>query len=340
MNKVWLPKLHVRWFIAWIVLVLCLHVVTMMVFEKLDAFDALWLTTTTIMTVGYGDLSAKTVEGRLSTMVLLYAGGVFTLAWLVNKINYLNQTARDHKRRGQWKWNMKDHIVFISPRTTEHEGFVGNVMQQLRLAGDRRQAVLMSLGASDRIELAFEMLDIAVVRSTRAPFKERHITNACIGDASLVVILNSDDAVDSSFTINMLDIVREKYPSVKIIVETQQEDRARALRLGATTAVRRFRSYPEHMAHEIITPHSGQFVEDLFSYEARATLLLVDWSFTGRWRQLVQKAVQRGIGTPLGYLTKSGALRSHPQFSDRVATSKVYVVSNEPEAAQAKVGKD
>jgi voltage-gated potassium channel len=40
------------------------HVLAMMQFEGMSALEGFWLTLTTLFTVGYGDLSAKTVEGR------------------------------------------------------------------------------------------------------------------------------------------------------------------------------------------------------------------------------------------------------------------------------------
>jgi len=55
-----------------------LHVVSMAIFEDLHPFDSLWLTMTTLTTVGYGDFSATTIPGRISTMVLVFMGGIWT----------------------------------------------------------------------------------------------------------------------------------------------------------------------------------------------------------------------------------------------------------------------
>ena len=47
------------------------HIVAMMVFEGLSLWDAIWLTMTTMTTVGYGDISASSFFGRLSTIILM-----------------------------------------------------------------------------------------------------------------------------------------------------------------------------------------------------------------------------------------------------------------------------
>ena len=59
------------------------NVSAMMFFEKLSLEDAIWLTMTTITTVGYGDMSATTTFGRLATILLMYLVGIFLLALFV-----------------------------------------------------------------------------------------------------------------------------------------------------------------------------------------------------------------------------------------------------------------
>ncbi len=49
------------------------HTLAMMAFEELALGDAVWLTATTMTTVGYGDLSASTAAGRWSTVILVPA---------------------------------------------------------------------------------------------------------------------------------------------------------------------------------------------------------------------------------------------------------------------------
>ena len=55
----------------------------MVAFEGLSLPDAVWLTLTTITTVGYGDFSAVSVMGRLVTILLLFFLGIFLIKYRV-----------------------------------------------------------------------------------------------------------------------------------------------------------------------------------------------------------------------------------------------------------------
>ena len=71
-------------FAVWLWLLLFVHSIAMVVFEGMSLADALWLSITTITTVGYGDYTATTFLGRASTVVLLYIGGISLLAALAS----------------------------------------------------------------------------------------------------------------------------------------------------------------------------------------------------------------------------------------------------------------
>jgi len=57
-----------------------LHVAAMISLEDLSPREAVWLTMTTLVTVGYGDYAAKTPLGQTATVLLLYLAGVFLAA--------------------------------------------------------------------------------------------------------------------------------------------------------------------------------------------------------------------------------------------------------------------
>src|SRR5690554_7284619 len=44
--------------------------------EPLSFFDAVWLTMTTLVTVGYGDYAPVTAVGRISTIALMFLGSI------------------------------------------------------------------------------------------------------------------------------------------------------------------------------------------------------------------------------------------------------------------------
>ena len=88
---------------ALVVLLAALHVAAMAAFEAMPLFDGLWLTLTTLVTVGYGDIVAKTWEGRWATILLLYFGGIYTLANFASQWFEWRADARERKWRGSWR---------------------------------------------------------------------------------------------------------------------------------------------------------------------------------------------------------------------------------------------
>jgi len=61
------------------------HAMAMMYLENMTLGNAMWLSLTTATTVGYGDFSASTWQGRLVTVIFLYAVAISLLAQLAGE---------------------------------------------------------------------------------------------------------------------------------------------------------------------------------------------------------------------------------------------------------------
>lgn len=92
-----------------------MHSVAIVYFEQLSFGDALWLTFTTVTTVGYGDFSASTLGGRLSTIFLIYLAGISLLAQVAGEFIEYRMERRNRMILGRWRWKrMKDHILILN----------------------------------------------------------------------------------------------------------------------------------------------------------------------------------------------------------------------------------
>ena len=113
-NEIWRRRRH-RWYSAqtsndrriqiirlFLVLLglVVANVSAMMFFEKLSLEDSIWLTMTTITTVGYGDMSATTASGRLATILLMYLVGIFLLAQIVGEWLDYRLDRKERMRKG------------------------------------------------------------------------------------------------------------------------------------------------------------------------------------------------------------------------------------------------
>ena len=61
-----------------------LHVIAMMWLEEMALWPAVWLTMTTLTTVGYGDLSASTPAGQAATIILMFICGITLMTLLIS----------------------------------------------------------------------------------------------------------------------------------------------------------------------------------------------------------------------------------------------------------------
>ena len=90
---------------------IALHSIAIAYIEDLSLEDSIWLSITTVTTVGYGDLSAETTEGRIVTIIILYGIGISLVAQLAAEFFDYRTITRDRKITGQWRWKkMKNHI--------------------------------------------------------------------------------------------------------------------------------------------------------------------------------------------------------------------------------------
>ncbi|WP_202081511.1 potassium channel protein [Caldalkalibacillus salinus] len=75
--------------------------------------DALWLVMTTVVTVGYGDLSPTTTLGKAYTMGILYVFGIGIIGLLIGKVMDSLYTYRQLKEEGKLEYKGEKHYIFI-----------------------------------------------------------------------------------------------------------------------------------------------------------------------------------------------------------------------------------
>ncbi len=116
MNSFEETQRQLRFALIAIAFILPIGVAGFMVFENdIDFLDSVWITVTTLTTVGYGDLHARTNEGRIFTILLLLFGlGSFALAAQAGVQFFVSPAIRDIRQRRRAKRKieqMRDHYV-------------------------------------------------------------------------------------------------------------------------------------------------------------------------------------------------------------------------------------
>ena len=328
-----------------LIAVLSVHTLAMIRFEGLSLNDALWLTLTSATTVGYGDLSAKTLEGRLATITLIYLAGIAILAQVAALYFEHRQEIRNRKLKGEWYWDMKDHVVFINCPNEAGEEYYFQAITQLRsshLGIADIPVIILCNNFRDGLPERLRQLD--VVHASKPVIDDDSLLSVSIMEANTIVVLAKDshDPASDSLTFDITSRLGDMGVTARIICEAVcDHNRTRMKKAGASNVLRPIRSYPELLVRTILSPGSEQIVEDLFDSTGEECIRY-DVEVTAKWADILKSMVDEDIGTPLGYENLKGEVvaNAHPQKV--VNTAAVFVIVRDDnlqssEAVQEKV---
>jgi len=316
-----------------------LHVLAMNRFEDMPAFDGLWLTLTTLFTVGYGDLAAKTYEGRWATILLLYLGGIFTLANLASQWFEWRADSKDSKGRGPWRWRMKDHLLVLNAPADHPTAYFERLLQQLRQTQRFAECpVLIITRAFDQgIPETLARLGVAHVAAWGLDFYA--LRDASPGEARAIAVIakSETDPTSDSITLDAVTRIRSLGARGYLVVECLDDrNRERMFKAGANAVVRPTRVYPEILARALAHPGSEKVLEEILDAGgAECTRLEVGWD--GAWKDLVGRLSNAEVGTAVGYESPEGEVRVNPRFAEIVRARAIFaLVTGEIAGAQAR----
>lgn len=90
--------------------------------------DALWWTMTTVVTVGYGDLSPSTDAGRIFTMVLLYTIGIGAMGIIIGKIFDSITLYKKMKEEGKLAYKGTGHFILVGSSRDKLKNVVDEIL--------------------------------------------------------------------------------------------------------------------------------------------------------------------------------------------------------------------
>jgi voltage-gated potassium channel len=320
----------IKIFTGWLVLMAVLHVVAMMTIEAMGLSDAIWVTFVTATTVGYGDVSAKTVPGRAATIIIMFFGTIFVLAALASLLFERAAEKRDRKTTGKWRWNLNDHILIISTTGTESVRYLTALVAQLRAdpAFAERPVQVMTHGFdADGLPDGLANLKVVYARGDGDSDEEMALCNATA--AHMVVVLGDDrTAKADALVYDVVSRVRAAGFQGRIIAECE-DDRNRA-RLSAgpmDSCVRPSRAYPEMLGRAIVAPGAERVIEEIFTFGGIECefVSLGRSADRGTWRDVVGQTMDAGLGMPIAYRNDNHVVTSPPS-GDRIVADGVYVL--------------
>lgn len=307
----------------------CSHTFAMIYFEKMSVVDALWLTMTSVTTVGYGDLSAQTLLGRISTTLLIYIGGIALLAQaMAMYFEYRHETIM-RMLRGDWSWKMENHIVFIGYPEFKGDEFYYKLISELRdtnaSIGEKPVVIVshkLDNGLSDRIR------DLDAVYVKKSITSEEGLEASSIRNANTVVILARDknDPLSDSINFELIDRLRGLGVHGRFVVECVSDaNRDRLKKMGADNIIRPIRTYPEVMVRAITAPGSEQVIETLF-YNMGEECMKYKVDVKAEWHKVVETLVRANVGIPISYEKVDGSIVNNPPSEKVIDAASIFVI--------------
>ncbi|MBK5233336.1 MAG: NAD-binding protein [Thermoleophilia bacterium] len=221
----------------------------------LTFIDALYYSTVTITTTGYGDIVPATQWSRLVTTVVITPLRVLFLILLVGTtLQVLADRSKLIIRRNRWERELKDHIVVCG------FGIKGrSALEYLRNHNDDCQAV-----AIDKDEAALEAANALNVNGILGSAYDQDILKAAdVKEASTVIIAMGSDE-QSVLTVLR---VNELAPKATIVVSCREEVNVELLKnSGADEVIVSSSSAGRILGMAAEAPEAARIINDLLTF--------------------------------------------------------------------------
>lgn len=312
-----------------LLLVVFLHSLAMLYLEKMPLRDALWLSLTSVTTVGYGDYSAQTNLGRIATVILLYVIGIAILAQSASTYFEYRFESRYNILKGKCKWKMKNHIVFVNcPKETAEEFFYNAIhgLRESSVEMSKLPVAIISDSFKDGIPAALQKLDVAYIN--QGYLSKEAIEASSLLDAKIVIVLsrNRFDPNSDSINFEITDRLRAFGFKERIIVEvTKDENRQRIIKAGANSVVRPIRTYPEMLTRSILAPGSEKVIETIFNSKGEECIRY-DVKVSMKWIDVIINLAKEDIGLPVAYEDLEGNIINNPSSKEVINSKAIFVL--------------
>jgi len=318
--------------LLYLIIIVCLHAGLMMLFEHFSLTDALWLTLTTLSTTGYGDISATTLPGKISTVVLLYFGGIFVLAKFAGDYFDYRAGKRIKKFNGFWGWKMNEHLLIINTPSQNGEAFFVRFIEQLRNSGIKETTIqILTERFPDGLPEKLAKMP-GVAHYTGSAVNSDDLLAVDPDKARYIIILAKDECNhdSDSRTFDILFRLHELELSHDVLIVAEcvdDQNRKRFRQLGADIIIRPIRAYPEMLVRGLVAPGSEQIIENLFSVQGdeyvRYDLPIENMP----WKDIVAKLIIQNMGLAVAYIDNdTGLVIANPPADTIISTGGIFLI--------------
>lgn len=317
----------------YLLVVFGLHSWIMVAVEGLRIDEAIWLTLTTVVTVGYGDYAAQTMLGRLATVILIYVGSIFVLFHVAADYFQYRSERKMAMLRGRWKWKMKDHVLLLNSPSINRDRYILGLVEELHRTERWSDCPVLMLTRDYKDGLPEEYQTAGVVHYQGDASSPDDLEAVDAANAAVILVLaeNAADKRSDEINFNVLHRLRSLDVKGRIIAEcVRRANRARLKEAGADCVMRPIRFYPEIVVRAIDSPGSEQILEGLFMSEGDECRSF-DVSIQGvRWSALAASLMSCGLGTAIAYADNDAgsdqSVHCNPAPDQIVHSDRIYMI--------------
>ncbi len=231
--------------------------------------DALYYSTVTLSTTGYGDIAPVTTRTRMvNVLVITPLRFAFLIVLVSTTVEVLTQAARERSRVKRWRKRMKDQTIIVG------FGVKGQASLRSLLAHglDARTIVVV---AADRFAVA-EATRRGVTGVVGDARNEQVLRDAGVPEAKQIIVAADQD--DTAIMVTLR--VRAMAPTALIIAAAREASAAELLRQsGADRVITHAESAGNLMGLSMLSANVGAMIEDLMD--------------TGRGLEVVERPITR-----------------------------------------------
>jgi voltage-gated potassium channel len=217
--------------------------------------DALYYSTVSITTTGYGDITPVTDEARLVTTVLITPARILFLIILVGTtIEVLAERTRTAVRERFWRSGLKDHTIVIGFGTKGRAA-----VETLIARGTDRGKIVVIDSNADAIEEATRS-GLAAIHGSAG--RTMVLETAGIRDASSVIVATDRD--DAAVLVTLT--ARELDPDATIVAAAREAENVHLLKQsGADSVILSSAAAGRLLGQAVHSPQTVEVLEDLLS---------------------------------------------------------------------------
>lgn len=224
--------------------------------RQVDLVDAIYYTTVTLSTTGYGDIAPVAEHARMiNAFVVTPARIAFLVLLIGTTLEVLASQGREMFRVARWRKNMGQHVVVIGYGTKGRsavETLVGNGL-------DREAVVIVDPSAQALQDAHADGLAVVTGDATRREVLRR----AGVAQAEQVIITTDSDASNVLATLT----VRQLNPDSWIVASVREQENAPLMRQsGANSVITSSDAVGRLLGLSSLSPTLGSVMEDLLTY--------------------------------------------------------------------------